>query len=302
MISNLLHFARSAVVKLRKSNAVLSAHRMSNYDLVYVIEFIPVFIFFIGISVQWFEFGTTRNSHIEGLGGVERLLVEQMIIVFVCCIAQQLVGQSMEVRHDSERQLPEAVRRPIHHFGILEGHMVIEPVENMIVLTFVQLHLDRVKRLDVENIVSVVQRRLFIIERRKPHTLEVFSVSLLPPHHDPHSTPLSPVDRLDYFGRLVYEGNGTCNVIKRLNIAHLLPGHRHVLQKLEDCMRDVLESPEIHSLVLPESFRRHVSVVLYDFSQDLRWQHLFLAIGEPKLLPIFKFAGIVLRPLLLLLC
>lgn len=125
----------------------------------------------------------------------------------------------------------------------------------MIVLTFVQLHLDGVKRLDVENIVSIVQWRLFIIERRKPHSLEVASISLLPPHHNPHGTPLSPVDWLDYFGGLVHEGNGTSYVIKCLNIAHLLPGHRHVLQKLEDCMWDVLESPQIHSLVLPESFR-----------------------------------------------
>lgn len=71
MISNLLNFSWSAIIKLRESNAVLSAHWVSNYDLVYVIKFIPVFIFLISISEQWFEFRTTRNSHIEGLGGVE---------------------------------------------------------------------------------------------------------------------------------------------------------------------------------------------------------------------------------------
>ena len=33
---------------------------------------------------------------------------------------------------------------------------------------------------------------------------------------------------------------------------HLLPGHRHVLEELVDGVRDVLEGPKIHALVLSE--------------------------------------------------
>ena len=71
MISYLLDFPGSAVVELRKSDSVLRAHWVSNYDLVDVVEFIPVFILFIRISVERLELGTARDGHVECLGGVE---------------------------------------------------------------------------------------------------------------------------------------------------------------------------------------------------------------------------------------
>ena len=45
--------------------------------------------------------------------------------------------------------------------------VVVEPVEHRLVLVLVQLHLDRLERLDVEEVVAVVERRLLVVERGK---------------------------------------------------------------------------------------------------------------------------------------
>ena len=39
-----MHLVRNVVVQIRESNAVLRAHRLTNDDLVDVVEFIPVLI------------------------------------------------------------------------------------------------------------------------------------------------------------------------------------------------------------------------------------------------------------------
>lgn len=63
---------------------------------------------------------------------------------------------------------------------------------------------------------TVVEGRLFVVERRKPHALEVSTVSLLAPHHDPHRAPLSDVHWLDDARDLVNKCDGAGNVVQHL--------------------------------------------------------------------------------------
>lgn len=65
---------------------------------------------------------------------------------------------------------------------------------------------------------TVVERRLFVIEGREAHALEVPPVPLLAPHHDPHRSPLRDVHRLDDARDLVHEGDGAGDVVQHLTI------------------------------------------------------------------------------------
>jgi hypothetical protein len=62
----------------------------------------------------------------------------------------------MEVRHHRQWQFPAAVRWPIDHLGVLQWHVIVEPIKHSIVFILVQLHLDRVQRFHTEDVVSVV--------------------------------------------------------------------------------------------------------------------------------------------------
>ena len=64
--------------------------------------------------------------------------------------------------------------------------MVIEPFIDMAVFFFVQLKLHSFQWFHIQNVVCIVQGRLFIIERRKSHPFEVTTVTLLSTHHNPH--------------------------------------------------------------------------------------------------------------------
>ena len=85
-----------------------------------------------------------------------------------------------------------------------------------------------------------------------PPPLEMSSVSLLPPHHDPHGAPLGQVDGFDDPGDLVDEGDGAGDVVKDLAIPDLLPRHRHVLHQFQHGVRHVLEGAQINALVVAE--------------------------------------------------
>ncbi len=58
------------------------------------------------------------------------------------------------------------------------------------VLLLLHLYLDGLERLDVQDVVRVVQRRLLVVEGREAHALEVTAITLLSSHHDPHRSPL----------------------------------------------------------------------------------------------------------------
>ena len=52
----------------------------------------------------------------------------------------------------------------------------------------IHLHLNGLEGIHVHDVICVVKRWLFVIEWRETHPLEMTSVSLFSPHHDPHRT------------------------------------------------------------------------------------------------------------------
>jgi hypothetical protein len=76
---------------MRVSNFVFSSYLVSDDDLIDIIEFIPVLVFIVKISVKWFKLRTSRYCHVQSLSSVETLLVEEIEIVLVYQITQELV-------------------------------------------------------------------------------------------------------------------------------------------------------------------------------------------------------------------
>ena len=135
---------RPAVVKVWEGNLVLGANLVSNDDLIDIVELVPVFIAILTVyvTIEGLEFRTTRDSQVEGLGSVKRLLIEEIKVVFVSQVRKKLICQTIEVGHDGKRQAPATIGRAIDHFGVLERLMVIEPVEHWVIFIFVEFKLD----------------------------------------------------------------------------------------------------------------------------------------------------------------
>lgn len=65
MICSDCHLSRPIVVKIRESYLVFCSDWVSDNNLIYVIELIPVFIIVLQISVQRLKFWATRNCQIQ---------------------------------------------------------------------------------------------------------------------------------------------------------------------------------------------------------------------------------------------
>ena len=167
-----------------------------------------------------------------------------------------------------------------------EGFAVVQPGRNGFVFVSVQFHSNGLQRLDIEDVVGVIQRRFFIIERRETHSFEMATISLLASHHNPHASPLGHVDRFNDPGNFVHETDGTCNVVENFDIFDQLPWHRHVFQQLQYSMRHVFQCAKIHSLVVTELHVCHVSMISDDLADMFRRHVIFLRVNKPKL-PLF---------------
>ena len=77
------NFSRSTIIEMRECDFVLGSYLLSDDNFVDVVEFVPIFVFFIDISEERLKFRTSRNSHIKGFSGVKGLKVKKIEIVFI---------------------------------------------------------------------------------------------------------------------------------------------------------------------------------------------------------------------------
>ena len=290
-----MHRARTVVVEVREGDTVLGTQRLADDDLVNVVELVPVLVL-VEVAVERLELGSAGDGDVERLGGVERLEVKEIKVVRVREVAQQLRAEAVEVRHDRHRQAPLAVARSVDEARVLQRLVVVQPLGHRRILVRIELHLDGVGRLDVEDVVAVVDDVLLVVERREAHALKVAARTLLATHHDPHGAPLRHVHGLDHERYLVDERDGARDVEQHRDVAHLLPRHRHVLEQLEHRVRHVLERAEIDALVMTELARAHVAVVLDDLANMLRRHVLLLRLDITELALVAVALGIELLP------
>lgn len=85
MIWRQMHVPRSMVIQMRKGNLVLSTDRMSNYNLVDVIKFVPILILLIlnSIAVEGLKLRSPWYGHIQSFCRVESFLIKQVKVILV---------------------------------------------------------------------------------------------------------------------------------------------------------------------------------------------------------------------------
>ncbi|RUP50905.1 hypothetical protein BC936DRAFT_137165 [Jimgerdemannia flammicorona] len=272
--------AREGVVEEGERDLVLCTDGLANDDLVDVVELVPVLVGCVHVAVERLELGPAGNGHVEGLSGEEGVEVKEVKVVLVAQVREQLVREAVERAHHRQRQTPLAVGRTVDELGVLQRLVIVEPLIYGCILLLIQLHLNRLQRLHIHNVVAVVERRLLIVERRESHTFEVPAVALLASHHDPHGAPLRDVDWLDHPRDFVHKGDGAGDMVQDGDLANLFPRHRHVLQELEDGVGYIFERAKVDALVVTVLFTRHVAVVFNDLANMLRRHVRFFVLDE----------------------
>lgn len=126
--------SRKRVVEMRESNLVLRSDDVSDDNLVDIIEFVPVLVEGVHVSVQRLKFGTTRQSNVERFGSEETLLIKQVECVVVRVVAQQLPTDSVQVSHLRKSELEIFVAGPIDLRGVNKGLGVVEPLQDSLIV------------------------------------------------------------------------------------------------------------------------------------------------------------------------
>ena len=124
-------------------------------------------------------------------------------------------------------------------------------------------------------------------------SVEIFDIDLMN-----NNTPLGGVDWLYNLRDLVDKSDTACDMIQDFAESDLLPRHGHILQQLENPVRNILQCSQIYSLIMSILFARQVSMVLYYLSQNLRRKLLLLTIDKPELLLVSVSFLIQLSPFL----
>ena len=141
---------REAVVEVGEGDAVLGPDRLTNDDLVDIVELVPVLL---SGRMEWkmwngsmrmgkqeqpsqartgspdlllclhqgFKLRSTRDGQVEGFGSEERLQVKQVKVIFIHQICQQLVAKAIEGGHYLQGKVPMVVGGAIHQPGGEEG-------------------------------------------------------------------------------------------------------------------------------------------------------------------------------------
>lgn len=221
---------RSRVVEVGIGDFVLGTDLLTKDNLVDVVELVPVVVEVVGVAEEGFETRSTGNRNVQSFCREERFRLEKVVVVLVVKVGEEGTTESVQCRHLGEVEIPDLVRRTVDVRGIEEGSRIVEPVHDRCIFLVVEFELDRFKGFRIEDVVSIVERRFFVVERREPHTLEVPSIPLLPPHREPHRCPLGVVDWRDDLGDLVDESDRSRDVVNHGYFPHLLPRHRHVLE------------------------------------------------------------------------
>lgn len=120
---------------------------------------------------QWFEFRSTRDGHVESFGGKEGFEIEEIEVVIIQEIGQELISQSVQAGLLLKSETPFSVRGSIDHGCIKKWFGIIEPFTNTSILFLIQFHLNWFKWINIQNVVSIIQRWFLIIKWWKSGTI-----------------------------------------------------------------------------------------------------------------------------------
>lgn len=99
---------RHVIIQVWKSDSVFRSHRLSDNNLIDVIELVPIFVALVVILDERLEFWASRNRHIQCFRGEETFRIKQVKEVIVDEISQQLIRKTIKCRHLRQGQVPLA--------------------------------------------------------------------------------------------------------------------------------------------------------------------------------------------------
>ena len=150
------NFSWSSIVKVRECDPVFWPDRMSHDNLIDVIKLIPIFIEVAEISEKRLEFRSTRYGYVKRFCSEKRFEIKKIVIIFINDIRKKLWGESMKISHGIQWEMPFSIWRAVDHLWMFERLMIIEPIEDRIIFILIEFHVNRFKRLHLENIFSIV--------------------------------------------------------------------------------------------------------------------------------------------------
>lgn len=83
MISCVCYFSWSVVIKIGKSNFILSSDGMPQNNFTNVIKLVPIFIEIREIAIKRLKFRSSRDGNIESFTGEERFEIEKIVVIFI---------------------------------------------------------------------------------------------------------------------------------------------------------------------------------------------------------------------------
>ena len=87
---------------MRKRDLVLSTDLLTDYNLVNIIEFVPVLVESVHVAIQRFELGTSGDGEVERFRCEESFLVEQVEGVAVGVVGEECASEPVEIGHRGE--------------------------------------------------------------------------------------------------------------------------------------------------------------------------------------------------------
>jgi len=95
---------------MRVGDFVLGSNLLTKDDLVDVVEFVPVVVEIIGISVEGFESRSTGNSDVESFSSEESFGFEEVVVILVGEVGEEGTSESVESGHLGKVEVPYFVR------------------------------------------------------------------------------------------------------------------------------------------------------------------------------------------------
>lgn len=99
---------RHVIVQVWKSDSVFRSHRLSDNNLIDVIELVPIIVARVVILDERLEFRAAGNRHVQRLRGEEAFRIKQVEEVIVDEVGQQLIRKTIKCRHLWQGQVPLA--------------------------------------------------------------------------------------------------------------------------------------------------------------------------------------------------
>ena len=74
---------REGIIEIREGDLVLGTDLLTNNNFIGIVKLVPIFIERIHVTVQGLKLWSSRNCHIQSLGGEESILIDKVACIII---------------------------------------------------------------------------------------------------------------------------------------------------------------------------------------------------------------------------